>query len=75
MRKMRKETKKSVLAGLRETSAELVGQLILYATLLAAVGAWFRFGSLHALLIVGAAGICLFWVVYAFIAGRKDKPG
>lgn len=69
---MNKKTKKRALTGFREFSAEMVGQLILYATLLGALGAWLYFGSFYAPLIIGIAGTCLFWVVYGLVLGRKN---
>lgn len=71
---MNKKSKKTALAGFREFSAEMVGQLVLYATLLSALGTWLYFGSLYAPLIVGIAGTFLFWVIYGLILGRKNDP-
>lgn len=73
-KRMNKKSKKTALAGFREFSAEMVGQLVLYATLLSALGTWLYFGSLYAPLIVGIAGTFLFWVIYGLILGRKNDP-
>lgn len=62
-----------LVAGLREFSAEMLGQFVLYATLLSALAAWFSFRTVYAPIIVGVGGVFLSWVVYAYVLG--DKKG
>ena len=61
------------VAGFREFAAEIVGQFVLYATLLGALAAWLYFGTVYAPLLVGGVGLILFWLVYGVVLGKKDK--
>lgn len=62
-----------LIASLREFFAEMFGQLVLYATLLGALTAWFYFKTIYAPFIVGAGGLLVFWMVYGLIVGHKKE--
>lgn len=62
-----------LIASLREFLAEMIGQLVLYVTLLGALTAWFYFKTIYAPLIVGAGGLLVFWMVYGLILGQKKE--